>query len=448
MSFIASAPIRTGVLDVNIFYLETPIALARVGEIVSVGNLKYEFDITDSNTDVNRLYVNYASIEMKFFQYARDGRDWATDLIQIINTTAGADQKTTMTMTLTRSDGQVYEWLFDVYSDAIKIDERTRIVTITATPYTNSFNTNGLLGLFTFAAGLPYIHAYRNRNSGSDVDTCMTAGHYIEAVLRQSNLGLPSLTYSVESSNLGLGSAYSTKTYDKVVNTALPNNDYYICARLGSDLAVADRASNPISIVARLCAVEGGVFGTSHGVGFYFNKMSKANQVTLGYNQLVDLSIESYTRAVRDIRVRVQNDNDTSVPGGVFVPNQLGDNSARYNAYGSRNMDVFFIPDGLVVGEYFATGVMREAQATQTLNAMNALAQRGRETYGQAFGVSNKKTISFRAFGIDSVKAFQTIKFDTSVPAKYQGILFRPSYLEYSLVEDMVTGRAYEIGTP
>jgi hypothetical protein len=447
MSFIASAPIRTGVLSVDIFYIETPPASARVGDIASVGNLKYEYDITDSNTDVNRLYVNYASIELKFFQYARDGRDWAEDLIQIINTTAGADQKTTMTVSLAKSDGQTYRWLFDVYSDSIKIDERTRMVTITGVPYTNSFDSNVLLWTYASFAGLPYNMDYVNRNSNLTTDFCMTAGHYIEAVLRQATAGL-GLSYFIESSNLGLGSAYSTKTYDKLVNTAPVDNDYYICVRQTSDLPADERALNPISIVARLCAVEGGVFGMGHGIAFYFNKMSKANQVTMGYDQLTDLSVDSYSRAVRDVRVRVQNDNDTSVVGGVFVANQLGDNSFRYNTYGARNMDVFFIPDGLVVGEYFAVGRMKEAQATQTLNAMNALAQRARETYGQTFGVSNKKTISFKAFGIDSLKPYQTLKFDTSVPAKYQGILFRPSYLEYSLVEDTVTGRAYEIGTP
>jgi hypothetical protein len=443
MSFLASADIRTGTLSVDIFYLEATITGARTGDIVSVGDLKYEFDITDSNTDVNRLFVSFSSIEMSFFQYARDGRDWAQDLISYIGGLSGVDQRVTMTMTLNRPNGQSYKWLFDVYSDAIKIDERTRMVSISFTPYTNSYNTVPLLNFYS--SGLNYIHDYINRNSGLLADICMTAGYFIEAVLRQAYAGLGGITFSIESGLIGLGASYSTNTYDKKLSTEPVDNKYYICVRTGSDLPIADRAIDPIRITARLAGVEGGIFGIGHGVGFYFNKLSKANQVTLSYDQLVNLAVSTYSRGVRSVKVTVRNDNTVA---GVVVANQTGSSEATYNTYAIRKMDVFFIPDGLVVGEYYAVGKMREGQATQTLNMMNGLADVARLTYGQNFGASGKKSIEFEAFGIDTVKPFNTMKFNTTVPDKYQGILFRPSYLEYSFVRDTVKGRAYEIGTP
>lgn len=445
MSFVATTNLRTGTLTVDLFYLETPIVGARTGDIVSVGNLKYEFDITDSNTDVNRLFVSYSSIDMSFFQYARDGRDWAQDLINYINGLSGVDQRIIATVTLTRPNGQTYSWYFDVYADAIKIDERTRMVSISFTPYTNSFNTVPLLNLYLAGAGLNYNHEYINRNSLTQVAFCMTAGYFIEAVLRQAYAGLGGITFSIESALIGLGATYSTNTYDKKLPTEPADNKYYICVRTDSNLPVADRAIDPIRITARLAGVEGGIFGIGHGVGFYFNKLSKANQVTLSYDQLVNLAVATYSRGVRSVKVTVQNDNTVA---GVSVPNQTGSSEATYNTYAVRKMDVFFIPDGLVVGQYSAVGKMIEGQATQTLNMMNGLATVARQTYGQNFGASGKKSIEFEAFGIDSVKPYNTIKFNTTVPDKYQGLLFRPSYLEYSFVNDTVKGRAYEIGTP
>jgi hypothetical protein len=72
------------------------------------------------------------------------------------------------------------------------------------------------------------------------------------------------------------------------------------------------------------------------------------------------------------------------------------------------------------------------------------LVNAGATAYQSSFPNGGIK-ISGAIKGCTKLKPQQTMVFDSSVPARYQGKTFRPTYLSYNFVSDIIRFAAYQI---
>jgi hypothetical protein len=77
---------------------------------------------------------------------------------------------------------------------------------------------------------------------------------------------------------------------------------------------------------------------------------------------------------------------------------------------------------------------------------MDDISDNARDSYKKSLGISSSYSIDFELFGIDSLKPYQFIQFDSDIHPTINSKKVRPSYLEYDLESNIIKGEGYIIG--
>lgn len=211
-----------------------------------------------------------------------------------------------------------------------------------------------------------------------------------------------------------------------------------------------------LSKVISVAGMEGAVFGSAFSVNFYTNRKNIRENVTLSNSDLSDMKIVRGTQQINAINVRItpgqiapsnyiptfglaQTQLDGSPLGSQFFGLQLVSHRPQFSR-GVLVVDGGYTPSEYINCELASTGT------AGTWNTNN-IAIAGAITYLGAFDLSSQTSerIEATVLGVDKVKPYQSIKFDTDTPSRFQGKHFRPTSIKYDFKNDTIKVTAYKI---
>jgi hypothetical protein len=413
------------------------------GQILSVGALKYEFDITPDSVVIERLMAVYQRFDVSWMAYAVDGQD-----LYDLFTTADAD----VTVTVAGYDGNTYTFPFMLKPFDVSIDERSQVVKTSLSVFVDNTVTVGDVWAELNASHTSDIFDYHTSGGTHDA---VSSKLFIEVAMSelfgsQTN----TIFHSIEVAPYVLTPAdYLLYTYSDIDVTdpaqdglfgtiAIDTAGMYIDGALVSDIKAIEAMQN-------LAAYEGGVFGTGFSSSFYVNRyVDFTGVVTITYDDIMELSFSRSYKSFRDFTigsVPVAFDS----PNG-HIPNFPAQDIVLPNLNPSAEKSVLIrIRPGypvLNVGKInnAQTRVDRPTNLEISLANIGYLAASS-ASYLVALPASGALTIEATFYGFGRVKPWETFQFDTTVPARYQGKTFRINSAEYDIVKNTTKVRAYEV---
>jgi hypothetical protein len=206
--------------------------------------------------------------------------------------------------------------------------------------------------------------------------------------------------------------------------------------------------------VVSAAASEGAIFGSAFSVNFYVNRRRTDKNTSLSNGDITELEYDLSDRQVNGINVFLNTQTYSS--GFQAMPTSPRASSEIFsNPIGSQyiKLDLQAHAPQLNRGEFRLFG----NTTTRVVNAdavafdftTGLLVSAGTIAYAQAFSAYQATSIVPRikttVLGVDKVKPHQSIKFDSTAPARFQNKHFRPSSLSYDFKADTIAITAYEI---
>jgi len=207
-------------------------------------------------------------------------------------------------------------------------------------------------------------------------------------------------------------------------------------------------SSCPAIIFPLLAVSEGAIIG----VGFdnFYRNRANTETVSLSYSDVTALSFkqgfQSLQYIFQDLPYRPLNPASGVLRGlpnltnsNVNVP--LNPDAQKYvnfvftTGYPFLSKGQINTASALINGDTVVGGSVME----------NTITNAGSSAYSKSFPASGNFIIDGTIRGCTKLKPFEGIAFDSSVPARYQGKNFRPTYLSYNFVSDEIKFKAYEI---
>jgi len=394
-------------------------------EVIKIGSIEFDYDYIESIGDVNEFTINVPRFEVVILDELSGG----VNFIDFLNELYPFDL---IVAQVTYNNGTDYYYTtrdqceFSYLDRTIKMDMQAPLKYQALAYGKNypdvSFPTTTVL-------------------FGSDIDA-VTPKDFISTYLRSisSNQESPKVfsdSFRVTSTSGGFTQGQKEFFFNQDVSTWSAATDFEEATSIVKQLALRD------------AAVIGSWFGTSYYVPRYFVETSPvgiSTQITLDDFEKLELDI-SY----RDIR-----DYDFSMNFSVNTDNLVV--SETINDIGRNDVNVSYptaVPD-LAVGEYDfgLTPARFELLNVNTSVPASDLvdAQVVEDTFKKVFRVATDLNnppgtmISGTILGIDKLKPFQYfyVAADAGVHPLVNGRKFRPSYLNYDIVNDKVDFEAYE----
>jgi hypothetical protein len=247
---------------------------------------------------------------------------------------------------------------------------------------------------------------------------------------------------------------FLTYTYDDidVVDPALDTKFCLCCI----DTAGIDKNSVPVNGMTAIEALqsmagyEGGVFGFGFSTVFYVNRsVDYSSAVSIGYDQVLDLNFTRSFKSYRNINVgtiaNTYDSPDNHIPS---FPTQTVQ-SATLNPNAEKSVLLTFYPGFPVMqlGQIDSTVHLRvDGIASTTAQSANlGFLSASLDCYLPSFPATGNLTIECVIYGFGAVKPWEVFQFDSTVPARYQGKLFRINSVSYDFIANKTKIRAYEV---
>lgn len=427
-------------------------ASSQTAEIVSMGTINYEFDITPDSVNIDRLMAVYTRLDITWLLNATDGTDLYDQLIAGIATTVP------VTVTIEGYDGTTSVFPFNLQAQDVSVDERARTVktslgvaidpNLTVQDVWDNLFANYVGDLFTYRSGGTNYNA-------------VSAKRWIQVALWMLKGGTGVITDSVEffsvelAGRVGVPADFLTYTYDDidVVDPALDAKFCLSCidvAGIDKDgFAVGDITA--VTALQSMAGYEGGIFGFGFSTLFYVNRtVDYDTAVVIGYDQVLELSFTKSYKAFRNITVGtslIQFDNPND-----HLPNfpTFDVTSATLNPNAEKAVNLRFHPGYPVMqlGIIDSTVHLRvdAIAGTTAEDANEGYLDASLDSYLPSFPATGNTTIECTLRGFGVVKPWELLSFDTTVPARYQGKTYRINAVSYDLKSDTTKIRAYEVG--
>jgi len=426
--------------------------------LYDMSDLSYDFDLKSAESAINSFGVIAGSMSIKVADDASTGKS-VYDMLSGSLPFQTSGMNATMFF-LKHGETTPNTFPFQVKSTGIQYDAKSAQTSIELLPPVQSSNTVNV-----FLDTIPYGNRTIMNKELTTFDEVFDGyfmGDVIEAFIGEidSNPGNSNVYLSGYSA---FGSEFPSPGFGRTVDYS-PGG---FVPRLGNvvfgfaDLRDSVPSTGEDSIrskIVSVSAMEGAIFGSAFSVNFYSNRLSNRANVSLSNNDVTEIKSVRGSGKVNAINVTVTPSGTYTADyrttftqaGGEVAGNPLGDQFVGLNLvahapqfsigildYDATNSPPEYInclPDGLL------TNALVQSNA-------QAIANAGSVVYSYAFDAS--LTVSTRiettVLGVDKVKPHETIKFDTTAPARYQGTHYRPSSLKYNFKADTVTISAYRI---
>jgi len=400
-------------------------------KLSSLPTIKQEFDLQGDLETVDELYVNLSEIEFSVFDRLDD--DDGSSLFEIVDALSLSDA---IRIQITTPNGTDY--FLGTKSD-IKWDWRRRELT---------FKANAALRYDTEVTGYSVFSkkfsVYDNNTAGSTdmVFSRDVLRGFLETQGSSPNTVIIGHTWDYDFNNNETGAVETPA--------------------LGFVYSDIDTYSEAQDFVAKMAVSEGAFFGVMNGYAFYVRRNyntdttidGEATTVTISASQLRDYGLSFYNKSIRTYKFQLnftavngQNDNFYTTASQIIDENGIQDIDILYNFGGAGDpLDdaIYHIKYDVSDSRWEVPDALTDPATYDALDE-DAIGADAEDSYKRALGIEQPYKVSFEIFGINTLKPFQFITFDTDVVAPLDGAKVRPSSLEYNLEEDVIIGEGYFI---
>jgi hypothetical protein len=424
---------------------------SRTCEISAIGSISYEFDITPDQVEITRLMAIYTRMDVTWLASTTDGTELYDLLIASIATSVPA------TVTIAKYDGTTEVFPFRLSANDVSLSEReSKCKTSFAVAINPALTVQDVWdNIITSYAPEAFIY----RSGGTDYNA-VSAKRWIQVALWMLRGGTGVITDSVEFASVELAGRvvdpadFLTYTYDDidVVDPALDTKFCLCCI----DTAGIDKNAVPVNGMTAIEALqsmagyEGGVFGFGFSTVFYVNRsVDYSSAVSIGYDQVLDLNFARSFKSYRNINVgTISNTYDSPDNHIPSFPTQTVQ-SAPLNPNAEKSVLLTFYPGFPVMqlGQIDSTVHLRvDGIASTTAESANlGFLSASLDCYLPSFPATGNLTIECVIYGFGAVKPWEVFQFDSTVPARYQGKLFRINSVSYDFIANKTKIRAYEV---
>lgn len=410
-------------------------------DVLDVGDIKFDFDIADSETDATSIYSRIGDCTMKIRNILGNGDDFYDEIKQI------STNPFRIKFTLDANSGSSYDFYFYAYKNDVKISEMDRSCQIKLRPiyYGGKSGQNYFDGTIS---GLDPVGDGYTSNAYIDNEEntlVVSSGRFIRDAMKSFS-GIDSLILISDAHE-------DTNTYSNGVAYNLVGDPF---PPSGDNAVVAVSSASMLDVVLNFAAEEGAIFGTSFNQNFYVKRVSTNNKVTLTYADIEDLSSEQSEYKYRSISV-------TSSGGTAYDTSSLSDTTTvNYNLLSQKT---FSFNSAVTLGLYgeWRTNVQLNPPVGPYYNNVFYLGSDGQGTkvdttdsvsgYAAALGADMSDRVELTVFGFDKVLPWTPFEISSSTSSflpsgisdRHSGIVFRPTSLVYSFKEDKIKIKAYKI---
>ena len=211
--------------------------------------------------------------------------------------------------------------------------------------------------------------------------------------------------------------------------------------------------------VISVAGMEGAFFGSAFSINFYTNRKNIRENVTLSNSDMSDMKIVRGSQQINAINVRIRP--ALGNPSNYEPTFSLAQSQLEGSPLGSQ----FFGLELVAHRPQFSRGVLADdvqtppvspaeyincdLASTGTAGAWNTnnVAIAGATSYLSAFDLSaqTSERIEATILGVDKVKPYQTLKFGSDTPSRFQNKHFRPTSIKYDFKQDTIKITAYKI---
>ncbi len=429
---------------------------AATAQVVDIGDIVYEFDITPDQTSISQIVALYSAVDIKLYLYDQFGNDLYD---RFTNTTVNP-----VLITANFYDGTVGYYRFQHEPKDVTIDELTKIVTLKCQPW--KLPTT-MLDYFTNANYTANFVTYRNRatNGTAITYTAVSVGRFIFDILGELNAGTPTVTSSPTVTAIP---ARTPRTFEIFTPSNLTNVNNNVGAVLVNVQGLRDTNGTAINlavipainVLAELAAAEGSIVGS--GINpFYKWRLYSDEQKTLNYNELIDLKYQQTYQPLQFVFEVITNPKINTAATNINLPKYSAseDFLAVMNRQATKSLTLNLQPGypmlsiGLISNTAAANVNGDPIVSTDSMDITFA----GVQSYVSVFGgldslfdgssSTSQKVVEGRVKGITRLAPYDTIVFGSDVPARYQNVNFRPTYLSYSFKADEIKFKAYSINS-
>jgi hypothetical protein len=420
-------------------------------DLYDVGTLKYEFDLKSAESTINSVGVIPGSMTIKVNDNKPDGSSVYDALagevgIAPIGLPFAVTRNANMFI---QRHGQTTpdRFPFQFQFTGLKTDTKSGMTSLTFLPPFQE--TENVKSFYPNVPESERVFRLQNTNYA-----CKPMGDIIRKYINVYSAG--SVIYDTGTDPKLAGSnGFHTSN---MLNSGVYNNDIVYGFVNTRTINTSTWDNDPIRAkVVSAAAMEGAIFGSAFSVNFYVNRTRTDRNVALSNNDITELEITEGERQVNAVNVFINTQTYTS--GFQAMPTAPKASSEFFGyTLGKQfvGLDLEAHAPQLNRGEFRLFGVT----TTRVINADSVsldlttgfLAVAGASAYSQAFSafqtISVPQRIQTTVLGIDKVKPYESIKFDTSVPARFRSSPakhYRPSSLEYDFKQDTVRITAYEI---
>jgi hypothetical protein len=413
--------------------------------MLDLGEIKYEFDLTPDTLNIDRVVAIFSTVEFSLHLYDGNGNDLYD---RLVNTTSN---KVKIEIDFYNGTSGLFQ--FTHLPSDVTIDEVSQIVKLKCKPFQPTTTMGQFFANANYAADIMPFEK-QAADLSRPLYNCVSSGRFIQRILSEIS---PALT-NVQSadSNDARMSQYIFENFDDT--TYVDNTNAFVIVNIHS----ADNFSNvtltngqsvvpenvPAMDVLRAMAVnEGSIVGV--GIENFYRYRINSEAVSLSYSDTLELSFRQGFQAVQYIFQSVQRQILQPTVGAVKqLPNLVNSNvNVPLNPDAQKFVQFIFTPayPFLSKGRVDTVGFINGDSVVGSGVMENTITNAGTQAYRKAFPASGNFIIEGVIRGCAKLKPFEAIEFDSTVPSRYQGKTFRPTYLSYNFLSDEIKFKAYEI---
>lgn len=414
-------------------------------DIIELGNIEYDFDLTNYNDSVNKVGVMYNRSSMVVYRYTTAGDDFYDILYNHLYVSPQTPIPVTIEIGL--HSGLNAQLRFNILKRSLsrKINEQS--VKIDLDPLAETTITVGDVIDATYSDfGFQIIGATL---SGAPETQGIAVGTFIHYMVSGLNSALPTI---VKSSYQSAGPLPS-EMYPVPVGFGDFVDDYeYLVVASG---VPAGNLNNQLAIsgLRHYAVLEGGIYGTGFDYNFYVHRTRIDDTTILFDDDVESCSSELISQPYSSIALTLQAQPVTEL-ADIFFNLNTTTTSASSSVTAEKTISGLYpFTSGGKARWDEANTRMEIDTITGSLSELAVVAS-GLLAHKTALNASTNPIfkVSSRVLGIDKVKPYQTVQLSgTTFPTEFRfnpaGAVryYRPTYLSYNLYSNTVEVKMYSI---
>jgi len=464
------ANVAAGLITINIDTASSP----RNVDLLDVSALRYDFDLIGSEDDTSVAGIQ-GEMQIRVDDLTSVLTSAYDDLKAAVGDYSGVENlsnapKANATLNFTpRGSTTKYTFAFDVDFSGIAFDERTNSTSIRMIPRRPTTNAKQWTENVVRNPSPRVNVAFWNGTAiNSSNQNFATVGDFIDTLVRELNPDSTTNIYDTRTIPNHETKAFPTRADIKY--TALVPANVLAPFIQGFDLGLTI-SKEIYPLLPRFAGYEGAIFGSAFNVNFYTSRSINSRNQTLTADDVEDVKLVEGPTGLRQVQMNVTNSANQAISDDYFFLGN-GNGTAAAFPFGSQNIaqKIQDYKAGQTVGTggliYVGNVALHSNINTNAIPDLDAASDRGNRTIylenvlnvgAREFALSrgviiaDDGTINIGAriemtvLGTNTVKPHEVVKFDNSLPGRFQNRHFRPSSLEYDLKEDKIRISAYEI---